>query len=378
MRKALIFSFIVTCVAFFASFKIWRCVHPAAGPASFVSLLPQDALTEDSMNFGSLKTAVERSLHYYGKQNPETEIHINNRLFTVRKLSAAYKEFLEMYRRYSGNERYRRLGEKFELINAGKREGVVLFTGYYEDAIEGSAQPTSFFDTPLLLKGRTPESLAAQSIAVIVNAAEKITVKTSAIKKTAGVQLLSVTFEDFMTPVCWVNGADLYFLQIEGTGVVDMAGPKKIHIAYESVTGPYFFPVAGKFSGRCGSSKNAMKRYLRTHPEYAHAVLVKNPARGYFHTVRGKSRGSLNEVLVPGRSAAGDPDYFPKGVVGFAIVGSMPADKSYLRRFICIQDTGAKLKGPSRLDLYFGAGKGAAAAAENYQYYGRFYFLVPR
>lgn len=49
-----------------------------------------------------------------------------------------------------------------------------------------------------------------------------------------------------------------------------------------------------------------------------------------------------------------------------------------LRRFVLNQDTGAAIKGPGRVDLFFGSGERAGTAAGEMREEGKIYFLLAK
>ncbi|RLB03079.1 MAG: hypothetical protein DRG59_12085, partial [Deltaproteobacteria bacterium] len=48
------------------------------------------------------------------------------------------------------------------------------------------------------------------------------------------------------------------------------------------------------------------------------------------------------------------------------------------RRLVFIQDRGGAIKGPGRIDYYWGKGKEAGNIAGSFKPWGEFYILVPR
>jgi membrane-bound lytic murein transglycosylase A len=81
--------------------------------------------------------------------------------------------------------------------------------------------------------------------------------------------------------------------------------------------------------------------------------------------------------VTPGRTIATDPGVFPPGALGFVHVPALGPSRA-LSRFVLNQDAGAAIRGPGRVDVYFGAGSEAAAAAGQLRSPGELYFLAPR
>ena len=107
-------------------------------------------------------------------------------------------------------------------------------------------------------------------------------------------------------------------------------------------------------------------------PQIADELLYQNPSYIFFKVMSdleeeagpiGTSNSSLEEL----RSIAVDPQYIPLGSpVWIEIKGSYP-----LNRLMVAQDTGSAIKGPSRVDIFFGRGAAAEKMAGQIKDYGR-------
>jgi membrane-bound lytic murein transglycosylase A len=94
--------------------------------------------------------------------------------------------------------------------------------------------------------------------------------------------------------------------------------------------------------------------------------------------------GSMGEELIAGRSAAFDNKCFPVGIPSF-LETTMPLFRDDeiikwrpLRRFVINQDSGSAIKGPGRVDLFWGLGSEAEKAAGIMKQPGNVYFLVKK
>ena len=78
-----------------------------------------------------------------------------------------------------------------------------------------------------------------------------------------------------------------------------------------------------------------------------------------------------------------DKKLYPYGALGFLIArkpvlnerGKIIEWKNF-SRFVINQDTGSAIKGPGRMDLYFGVGELAGQAAGHYHERGKIFFLL--
>lgn len=128
----------------------------------------------------------------------------------------------------------------------------------------------------------------------------------------------------------------------------------------------------------------AIREWLRTHPEERERVLQHNESFVFFRPLPGAPEGSLGRPLTPGRSVATDARLFPPAALAFVETErpERAPDGSVrwvpLRRLVLNQDTGGAIRGAGRIDFFWGRGEEAAFAAGLMRQPGRLYFLVPR
>jgi membrane-bound lytic murein transglycosylase A len=129
-------------------------------------------------------------------------------------------------------------------------------------------------------------------------------------------------------------------------------------------------------------SMQAIREYLRTHPDKLTDVLNQNPSYVFFRLDTGPSLGSISVALTPGRSIATDSKLFPKGALGFISTQKPVIENGAIKawvpftRFVLNQDTGGAIKGPGRVDVFFGQGRDAELTAGNLKHEGELYFLM--
>jgi len=106
----------------------------------------------------------------------------------------------------------------------------------------------------------------------------------------------------------------------------------------------------------------------------------------FFQELKGKPVTTLGAEVVDGRTIATDQSFFPKGALAYMeFPRPVFADKTSIEprwettsRFVLDQDTGGAIRGPYRVDLYWGSGKEAARYAGVMKEEGRLYYLVPK
>ena len=93
--------------------------------------------------------------------------------------------------------------------------------------------------------------------------------------------------------------------------------------------------------------------------------------------------GAISRPLTPGRSIAVDPQYVPFGLFGLLksrrpVAQDHGLDFRDFTRFIATHDTGSAIRGPGRVDLFWGAGDAAETEASSMKAPGELYLLVIR
>ena len=188
--------------------------------------------------------------------------------------------------------------------------------------------------------------------------------------------------------LAWMRPEDLFFLQIQGSGVLRMNDGRRLKAVYAGNNGRPFVGVAGVLRDRgalaaSDASAEAVRAWLAAHrgPE-AEAVMQKDPRYVFFRLEPddgAEPAGTAGLPLIPGRSLAVDPSKHALGGVYWidaaapSLAGAMPA----YRRIAFALDTGGAIKGEARADLYLGAGTAAGLEAGRVRHVLRLYILAP-
>ena len=181
-----------------------------------------------------------------------------------------------------------------------------------------------------------------------------------------------------------------FFLHIEGSGKIRLPDGQTLQVGYAASNGHPYRSI-GRLLIDTGQltpdavSLQGLRRYLRTHPQERAQILDANPRYIFFRPVDQGPRGSLDLVLVPGRSIATDARLFPPAGLAFmqtqkpllnpngTIVGWQP-----MSRFVLNHDTGSAITGPGRVDLFWGSDATAEIAAGHMKHPGNLFFLLRR
>lgn len=185
--------------------------------------------------------------------------------------------------------------------------------------------------------------------------------------------------------IAWAHPADVYKLQIQGSGRLGFSdGSPDLCAAFSAQNGAKWRSALGqlKASGVLPSNPRglwaSMRDYFDAHPEAVRAALDADPSYVFFQAASPSAcpKGAAGAVLVGGGSLAVDPRFHPYGVPIF-VAG--PAGSAFPRLLIA-QDTGGAIrKGPLRGDVFMGEGEAAGAAAEAVNFEGpQWWVLTPR
>lgn len=267
------------------------------------------------------------------------------------------------------------------LTGPGQKQG--LFTGYYEPEIAGSRERTRVYHVPLLTK---PADLTDQIDAnrirhigrmqdgVLVPYYTRAEIDAGALKR----QRLDLLY--LKSPI------DLFFLQIQGAGRIDLPNGHVVRVGYAAGNGQPYVPIGRVLSERGDLppdqvSAGSIRAWLVAHPRQARATMEQNTAYTFFRELPDLSAdsgppGTLGVPLTPLRSIAVDPHFVPLGAPVW--IDTVDADGGKLQRLMLAQDTGSGVAGTVRADIFYGWGAAAESQASRMQAPGRCWLLLPK
>jgi membrane-bound lytic murein transglycosylase A len=174
--------------------------------------------------------------------------------------------------------------------------------------------------------------------------------------------------------LAWMKPEDLFFLQIQGSGLLTFPDGARMKAAYAGDNGQPFVGIAAPMRDQGiladnATSADAIRAWLAAHrgPD-ADAVMRLDPRYVFFSLQPDDGRppaGAAGVPLPPGRAIAVDPSRHAYGVLYWldaeapALTGAFAA----YRRLAVALDTGAAIKGEVRADLYTGQGDAAGTEA---------------
>jgi membrane-bound lytic murein transglycosylase A len=178
-------------------------------------------------------------------------------------------------------------------------------------------------------------------------------------------------------------------MEVEGCGTLRLAGGRDLRVVYAGTNGRPYRSIARLLIDeghidREAMSMRALREWLTANPDQLTRVLNYNQSYVFFGRRTGPPVGSLGVPLTPGRSIATDPKIFPPGSLAFLLTErprhTAGGDVEWrpVSRFVLSQDVGGAIRGPSRVDVFWGSGPDADLAASEMKQPGELYVLVPK
>lgn len=260
-----------------------------------------------------------------------------------------------------------------------------LITGYYEPVYHGSLVQDEAHPVPVY---GTPTDLITVDLASIYPE-----LKGKRLRGRLEGQTLK-PYDDAATimqqgvdaPVlAWLRDPmDLQFLQIQGSGRVELEDGRQLRIGYANQNGYPYKPI-GRWLVEQGLlqkeevSMSKIREWATANPDRVPELLGSNPSYVFFSQRPDSNeapRGSLNVPLTPGYSVAIDRKVIPLGSLLW--LSTTRPDGSPVIRPVAAQDTGGAITGEVRADLFWGTGDNAGELAGHMKQDGRIWMLWPK
>jgi membrane-bound lytic murein transglycosylase A len=250
--------------------------------------------------------------------------------------------------------------EEFFELKALSQEG--LLTGYYLPLLEGSLKPSSEYPYPVWGKPADFKS--------------PYPFDRKAIDRGA--------LDDKEKPLLWVKSKiDLFFLQIQGSGRVQLTDGEIVGLGFTAKTGHPYHAIGRTLIEEDALTKEnvslqSIKRWLRENPEQRDRILWTNPSYVFFQLqTEPEAIGAQGVPLTPRGSVAIDPEYTLYGTP-LLIETTLPNKEGAVTLLTIAQDTGSAIKSPNRADWFLGFGAEAEQLAGQLKSAARFYQLIPQ
>ncbi len=245
------------------------------------------------------------------------------------------------------------------LIEDGKAP---LFTAYYEPELFGARFRTPRFNVPVY---RRPDEAKGTWLT-------RREIETSD------------TLQNRDLEIAWVDDpVAMQFMQIQGSGRIRLTDGTILRLGYDGNNGHPFRSLGDELVRRGIYTKHQVSEavighWVRRNGDAGQDLLHHNTNYVFFREIdslppdRGPI-GAMNRPITAGRSLAVDPDYTPLGApVWLEKQGDEP-----FNRLMVAQDTGSRIKGAQRGDIFIGSGAAAGRRAARISDPGRMFVLLP-
>ena len=371
----------------------------AASPAKVIEQVPAERLPvfADDLQLDRLAAAIQASLKYWDKLPESREFNFGEDRYRAGQLKAGLAEFLAFIEtKPSQNVLSQWISRHCRVyaVTENGAPGGVLFTGYYIPVLNGSRNKTRRYRYPVynrpsdLVTFRPADFCTDCSHASVVGryaGREVVPYYTRTTIESSNV------LADTAAPIVWVDDpVDLFFLHVQGSGLVELPTGELINIHY-AITNGYPYKSIGRHLIHTGKiarkdlTMQSIRSYLENHPGEQDAIFAYNPRYVFFTEEPGGATGCLGVEITPGRTIAMDQDVYPSGSLAFIQSEKPVLDQSgevknwvQFSRFALNQDTGDAIRGLGRVDIFWGGGQYAEAAAGRMKHAGALFILMPK
>lgn len=271
---------------------------------------------------------------------------------------------------------YKLIGEN------GENEG--LITGYYEPILNGSLEKTDKFKYPVYKK---PKDLLTIDLSSLYPELKNYRLRGKVVGDKVvpydSREELENKKDDNLEAICYVDDKiDLFFMQIQGSGKVQLQNGTILNIGYAQQNGHAYYAIGKKliedgYIKREDISLQSIRKWLKENPSKIDEILNLNQSYVFFRKSEKTATGSLGTQLTANRNLAVDRDFIPLGYPVF-IDTTNPITKEPIKQIMVAADTGGAIKGEIRADFFFGNSKEAEELAGRMKQKGKLYILVPK
>lgn len=270
------------------------------------------------------------------------------------------------------------------LSDENDKEG--LITGYYEPLLQGSYYRTNRYKYPVysvpknLLSIQLTQSYPSLSDYRLRGKLEGN--KVVPYETREEIDAIDYRTTQNLKPICFVdNKIDLFFLQIQGSGKIQLPNGMFINIGYGGQNGHQYYAIGKKLIEmgvieKEDISLQTIRKWLVSNPNQTDEILNLNKSYVFFTKSTKTATGSLGTQLTANRNLAVDRKNIPLGFPVF-INTTNPITEEPINKLMIAADTGGAIKGKIRADFFFGNGEQARELAGKMKQSGELFIFIP-
>jgi membrane-bound lytic murein transglycosylase A len=373
----------------------WQSPNQLPEPKKLVSVFKSATFEQlPGWNSAGLKKSLEVfqiSCRAFIKQNPDQIVGTDQIDLQVKDWQPACQAALEInpVTEKAAKEFFQRWFQPIEFCD--KETGPGLFTGYYVPAVKGSYTKTEEYSVPLY---ETPNDLVTSDLGTFFTdlknrqIAGRI-VKHKLIPYYTRAEINHGALKGKAKVLVWINSPiDRLFLEIQGSGLIELEDGETISIGYDAQNGMPYTAIASVLikkgvMTRDNASMQAIKRYLTEHPTQMNRIINQNKSFVFFRKMaQSAALGSQGVFLTPGYSLAIDKQWIPIGAPLWLDTTrpdpNNPDVNKPMQRLMIAQDTGGAIRGKIRGDVFWGGGNRATSIAGHMKNSGHYWLLLPK
>jgi membrane-bound lytic murein transglycosylase A len=263
-----------------------------------------------------------------------------------------------------------------------------LITGYYEPLLKGSRIKSAKYAYPLYLP---PNDLVTVELDSIYPELKYKRVRGRLMGNKLVPYYNRAEIEADASPIkgrefMFIDDIiDVFFLQIQGSGLVQLDNGEQVHVGYADQNGQTYNSIGRLLIERgeltaSNASMQGIKNWARNNLSKLRELLNSNPSYVFFRELPIGLPGPLGALGVPilgERSVAIDPKFVPLGAPVF-LSTTEPNSAKPLKQLMMAQDTGGAIKGGVRADFFWGAGFEAGTKAGAMKQLGKIWVFLPK
>lgn len=342
----------------------------------------------DDLDRAGITAILRTDLEYWNAKPDSASVQVAGDRYDAPRMRRTIKALIDIFASdLTPAQLQKALKDGFKIYRASADDGTgkTVITGYYEAEIPVTRERDAEHKYPVLLR---PADLVKTTADMGVDFDYgRYDGNGEMVKHFSTQEIHAGALDGRGLELVWsAHPAQIMLMQIQGSGVLRFPDGDFIRAGFDGANGHPFRSVQ-RILMDCGeiesmSFKNFIS-YLTSQGDREERLIDLNPRYIYFEQrpKESSASGAIGKPLVPGRSIAVDPKYIPYGLFGLLksrrpVAQADGLSFSDFARFISTHDTGSAIRGPGRVDLFWGSGGTAETEASSMKASGELYLFV--